>query len=468
VIGGLHELSAAALRQGYLRREVSPVEVLPVIAERIERAGRYNAFITPLVESALEKARRAEDVYRRGEGDSQPLLGVPIAVKDNYDTAQIRTTCGSSIFAGYLPRETAECVRRAEAAGAIVVGKTNLHEFAWGITGINPHFGSCRNPWNPAHVAGGSSSGSAAAVALMAAPLALGSDTAGSIRIPAGFCGVVGFKPTCGRLPRTGLFPLAPTLDHVGLLAREPGDVALLLRALDDRHRRGAAGAGEADDGRVGDDVLRGLRVGVLPASSLAELDDDVAATVRAAVDVVVSQGAEPAELDAGLFAHALGTLGRIQQAEAFFAHHSRGLFPARADEYGADVRLRLELAESVAFTDYLAAMTARDRLADQVRALFEAVDVLLTPLGAARTPTLASLSDETTAADFRRRTLIHTVPQSLTGIPSCAVRAGFDRDGLPVGVQLSSPHGTDERLLQIAEAFCRCTPSIQGSWPAD
>ena len=149
---------------------------------------------------------------------------MPIVVKDNYDMDEVRTTYGSSIFADHVPRETAECVRRVEAAGAIVVGKTSLHEFAWGITGENAHFGPCRNPWDFDRIAGGSSSGSAAALALMVAPLALGSDTAGSIRIPAGLCGIVGLKPSYDRLPRTGLFPLAPTLDHVGLMAREPRD----------------------------------------------------------------------------------------------------------------------------------------------------------------------------------------------------------------------------------------------------
>lgn len=206
-MNALNRLSAAALRRVYLCREVSPVAALRAAAERLEETRGFNAFVTPLVDAALERARRAEDLYRRGVAGDLPLLGVPIAVKDNYETAAVRTTYGSPLFRKHVPGASAECVRRAESAGAIVVGKTGLHEFAMGVTGENPHFGPCRNPWDPARITGGSSSGSAAAVALMVVPLALGSDTAGSVRIPAGLCGVAGLKPTYDRLPREGLWP---------------------------------------------------------------------------------------------------------------------------------------------------------------------------------------------------------------------------------------------------------------------
>jgi len=462
----LNQLSAGALRQGYLRRELSPVEVLEAVATRLEQTRRFNAFITPLLDAALAKAQRAEKLYLSGETDSQPLLGVPIAVKDNYDMEQVRTTYGSSIFADHLPRETAECVRRVEAAGAIVVGKTSLHEFAWGITGENPHFGPCHNPWDFARIAGGSSSGSAAALALMVAPLALGSDTAGSIRIPASLCGIVGMKPSYDRLPRSGLFPLAPTLDHVGLMSREPRDLAALLKVVDDTPL--ALTITGLDTGpRLGSGgAMRGLRVGVLPASSYDQLDGDISSVVRAALDVLISLGAELVELDAQVFAHALGTFAPIQQAEAFFVHHSRGLFPARRSEYGDDVRERLELSQSVMLADYLTATTARDRLAADLRTIFGTVDVLLTPLGAARAPALANLSDGDSSAAFRKLMLSHTVPQSLAGIPCCAVRAGFDRDGLPVGVQFSAPRGADDRLLQVVDTFYQSTPAVQEKWP--
>ena len=277
----LNQLSARALRQGYLRREFSPVEVLEAVAARLERDAplqrvHHAAASTP----RWRRRKRAEKLYLSGETDAQPLLGIPIAVKDNYDMRQVRTTYGSSIFADHLPTESAECVRRAEAAGAIVIGKTNLHEFAWGITGENPHFGPCRNPWDDTRIAGGSSSGSAAAVALMVTPLALGSDTAGSIRIPASLCGIVGFKPTYDRWPRAGLFPLAPSLDHVGLMAREPRDLAILAGALDDTHR--AVDVADATRNR-------GSRRPSCAACASAscrprrydQLDDDVASVVR-------------------------------------------------------------------------------------------------------------------------------------------------------------------------------------------
>ncbi|HET6497014.1 MAG TPA: amidase [Thermoleophilia bacterium] len=462
----LNELSATALRQGYLRRQFSPVEVLEAVAARAERTRPHNAFVTFLLDAALEKARLAELLYLRGEADSRPLLGVPIAVKDNYDMAQIRTTYGSSLFADHFPRESAECVRRVEAAGAIVVGKTSMHEFAWGITGENPHFGPCRNPWDFARIAGGSSSGSAAAVALMVTPIALGSDTAGSIRIPASLCGIFGMKPSYDRLPRSGLFPLAPTLDHVGLMAREPGDLAVLLKVTDDVPRACAGTDLDegVDPGRGG--ALHGVRVGVLPTSSYEQLDGDLEDVVRATCDVLTSLGAEVAELDPGIFVHTLGTFAPIQQAEAYFVHHARDLFPARGSEYGGDVRARLELAKSVTLADYLAGTTARDALRARMGAVFETVDFLLTPLGAARTPTLASLLDGDVSAAFRKLMLTHTVPQSLAGIPACAVRGGFDRDGLPVGIQFSAPRGADERLLLVVDAFYRSTPAVQEKWP--
>ena len=463
----LNRLSAGALRKGYLRREFSPVEVVEAVAARLEETRRFNAFITPLLDAALEKAHGAETLYLRGEADSQPLLGVPMAVKDNYDMGHVRTTYGSSLFADHVPRETAECVRRVAAAGAIVVGKTSLHEFAWGITGENPHFGPCHNPWDFARIAGGSSSGSAAALALMVAPLALGSDTAGSIRIPAGLCGIVGLKPSYDRVPRAGLFPLAPTLDHVGLMAREPGDLAVLLKVVEDTPRAPHFTALERGSHLGSGDAMRGVRVGVLPASSNDQPDGDLSSVVLAALDVLVSLGAELVELDAQVFAHLLGTFAPIQQAEAFFVHHSRGLFPERRSEYGDDVRARLELSQSVMLADYLSAASARDRLAADLRAIFGTVDVLLTPLGAARAPTLASLADGDGSAAFRKQMLSHTVPQSLAGIPCCAVRAGFDRDGLPVGVQFSAPRGADDRLLRVVDTFYQSTPAIQEKWPA-
>ena len=211
---------------------------------------------------------------------------------------------------------------------------------------------------------------------------------------------------------------------------------------------------------------MRGLRVGVLPDAALAELDADVSRAVAAAVAAATALGATLVELPPDLFGWALDTFVPMQQAEAHFVHHSRGLFPAHADAYGDDVRERLELAASVSLPDYLAAAAARDRLREGVRLLFNEVNVLLTPLGADRTPTFASLADEANAASFRRRTLAHTVPQSLAGIPSCAVRAGFDRGGLPVGVQFSGPAGADELVLDVVSCFCRATGDVQDRRP--
>src|SRR5262249_13688601 len=225
-------LSAGELLQAYRDRRFSPAEVVEALAARIEELdASLGAFTTLCLERALDEARVAEQQYARGE-PAGPLAGVPFGVKDLFDSTGVRTTYGSPMFADHVPAVDAEAVRRARAAGAIMIGKTQTHEFAWGITSVNLLMGSSRNPWSQRLMSGGSSGGSAVALAAELVPIALGSDTGGSIRVPSAFCGTVGLKPTYGRISATDVFPLARSLDHPGPMARTPADAALLLETV--------------------------------------------------------------------------------------------------------------------------------------------------------------------------------------------------------------------------------------------
>ena len=308
-------LSAGELLAGYAARTLSPVEVVAELSAAIGR-DPHGAFWALCLERAAEEARAAEDAWARG--GARPLEGVPIAVKDIFDTEGVATTYGSAMFAGHVPERDAEAVRRVRAAGAIVLGKTATHEFAWGFSSINDALGTVRNPLDPERVAGGSSGGSAAALAAGLAPLALGTDTGGSIRVPSAFCRTYGLKPTWGRVSLDGVWPLARTLDHAGPMARTPEDLALLLGVLAPvpAHVAGTP-----------------PRVAVCPDLHGAPLEPQVAA---AHDELAAALGA--AELpfpEAELIVPAFRT---IQLAEGHETHRSAGLYPDRAGEYGSDV----------------------------------------------------------------------------------------------------------------------------------
>jgi aspartyl-tRNA(Asn)/glutamyl-tRNA(Gln) amidotransferase subunit A len=466
----LSELSAGELVAGYRAREFTPVEVVDALERRIEAVEpTVNAFITLTLEQAKEEARRAGEAYARGEQPG-PLAGVPVAVKDLFDTAGVRTTYGSPIFADHVPGRDAEAVRRIKAAGGILIGKTSTHEFAWGITSVNPHFGAVRNPWAPDRFSGGSSGGSGASLAAHEAPLALGSDTGGSIRVPAAFCGVVGLKPTYGRVSGAGAMPLAPSLDHPGPMARTPADAALLLSVIAGVDPEDAA----TEDVPLGDlegelgVALVGLRIGLCPALHLVPLAADVALVWEQAVRAVEGLGAELSEVDLPVAGTILGTFATIQRAEVLFNHEQRGLYPSHADRYGADVRGRLELATRVTLADYLAAGTERQRIRAAFARLFGQVDLLLTPVSAASPLPIGEERTEHVGREreFRELVMSYTTPQDLVGLPACTVRAGFDALGIPVGVQFIGPPWSEARVLRGVQALFEATPEIQERWP--
>jgi aspartyl-tRNA(Asn)/glutamyl-tRNA(Gln) amidotransferase subunit A len=425
-------LTAVELRAAFAAREISPVEVLEDAQEHAE----LGAFVTLTLESAREQAIRAERAYR--DGTDRPLEGLPLAVKDLFDTEGVRTTYGSRIYANHVPQADAAAVKCAKDAGAIVVGKTLTHEFAWGITSDNPHFPPCRNPWDPERIPGGSSGGSAVALATGQAALALGSDTGGSIRIPAAFCGVSGLKPTYNRIPATGVFPLARSLDHVGPMARTPADVRLFYEAL--------TGRTHAEHPEP--------RIAICPDLHLCPLEPGIQRlfdNAAQALEITTELPFEEAERIYPAFI-------AIQRAEAALAHAD--LFPARRDEYSADVAARLELARTVTLSDYAEATATRERIRAGFARVFASADLLLTPIH--------SLPPEPRgegAQSFRDGVLPFTVPQDLAGLPSCAVHVGFDDLGLPVGVQLTGPPWSEGRVLAAAEELFSATASVRAEF---
>ena len=421
--------TAIELRAAFAARELSPVELIDAVAEQSE----LGAFVTLTLDTAREEARRAEQAYK--DGTARPLEGLTLAVKDLYNTEDVPTSYGSSIFKGHVPKSDAHAVRRAKEAGAIVVGKTLTHEFAWGITSNNPHFEPCCNPWDAERIPGGSSGGSAVALATGQAALALGSDTGGSIRIPAAFCGVSGLKPTYNRIPATGLFPLARSLDHAGPMARTPADTRLFYEALTGSRTAPVAAA---------------PRVAICPDLHLHPLTYGIQRAFEAAARALdaFEVGFEEPERMYPAFA-------AIQAVEAALAHAD--LFPAREAEYGADVAARIGRAQAVTLEEYVEATATRERIRASFARLFATADLLLTPIHALP-PEIRGVG----AQSFRDAVLPYTVPQDLAGLPSCAVPVGFDEHGLPVGVQITGPAWSEGLVLDAAEALFSATASAR------
>jgi aspartyl-tRNA(Asn)/glutamyl-tRNA(Gln) amidotransferase subunit A len=429
-------LTAHALLGAYRDRSLSPVEVVDALAARIaELDPQLGAFRALCLERAREEARRAELEWARGE-PSGPLCGIPLVVKDIFDSACVETACGAAVLAGRVPEADAEAVRRAREAGAVVLGKTTTHPFAWGLT----MDGLTANPYDRARTPGGSSGGSAVALAAGMAPLALGSDTGGSIRLPAAYCGVVGVKPTFGRVPLAGTWPLCGTLDHAGPMARTVADCELLLAAM--------------CDWRPQDALLDGLVVGV-PADFGVPLAPEVDAAVRATAADLEAAGARIDAVPTPDWARFADAFGTIFLAEAYATHVRSGLWPAQRREYPPSVAGRVEIAERVTLQEYLAAAAEREALRVEMDALFERVDLLLTPVSAAPAPRIADEHFEHAGREVALRDVVVPLvcPQDLLGLPACAVPGGTDRHGVPVGVQLTGPRGTEARVLAAARA---------------
>jgi aspartyl-tRNA(Asn)/glutamyl-tRNA(Gln) amidotransferase subunit A len=438
-------------------RKISPVELLEAALQRIEALNpKLNAFITIAGEQARDAARKAEReiLRKRYRG---PLHGIPIALKDNIETKGLRTTAGSTILANFVPEEDADVVRALRRAGAIIVGKTNLHEFAYGITTENPHYGSTRNPWDLERVAGGSSGGSAVALATGMAFAALGTDTGGSIRIPASLCGIVGLKPTYGRVSCRGVIPLSRSLDHVGPLARSAADAALLLELLSEaRHAFRSPFSTRTSSTRTSRRAkLKKITFGRPSEFFFDRLNEEVQSAIEAAMNLFEKAGARIVEVSLPNAAN-WGEAGtQIALAEARRYHESQGYYPARAEEYGEDVRKRLEQGATVRAIDYLQAMETRERATAEFDAAFDAADVIVAPA----TPTPATRIGESMVKIRGEEETVRSAmvrlsrPANVSGNPAISIPCGWTKNGLPIGLQLIGKRWDEPALLQIAAA---------------
>ena len=447
-------LSASELGRRIARRESSPVEVARVCLARIERLdAKLNAFLTVTADRALVEAAAAGREIAAGKSRG-PLHGVPLALKDLFDTAGVRTTAGSKILADNVPARDAAVVGRLRAAGLVLLGKTNLHEFAFGTTSDNPHYGPARNPWDLERSPGGSSGGSAAALAAGLCAVSPGTDTGGSIRIPAGACGVAGLKPTLGRVSRRGVTPLAWSFDTVGPMARTVEDLALLLNVIagPDAQDEWCAARPAEDFTRSLDAGARGLTLGVPREWFFAGVEPGIEAVVRGAIAVLEREGsrrvdvAMPGMADAHTAHHAI----LASEAAAFHGAWLR----ERPDDYGSDVRRGLELGQLIAAVDYVNARRVQAIVQATFRAALGEADVLVTPcLPQAPLRVGEPMSREPAAAWNRLLT-----PANVAGYPAISLPCGFDGAGMPVGLQIIGRPFEEALVFRVARAYERAT----------
>jgi len=453
-------LSITALAALLRAKKLSPVELVQVYLERIERLNpRLNAYLTVLGDAAAAEARQAEREIIRGKWRG-PLHGIPIALKDNIWTRGVRTTAGSKILADFVPNQDAAIVARLRAAGAIVLGKTHLHEFAYGVTSNNVQYGPAHNPYDLERIPGGSSGGSAIAVAAGLCVAAVGTDTGGSIRIPAALCGVVGFKPAFGVVPVEGIVPLCASLDHAGPLARTVADAAVLYEAMLGPELKtkdgGPAHAGPRQRRRGGRGTARGLRVGWPRSYFFDRIAPEVLAAIHAARGVWEQRGVRFAEVDLPQLDAANRATLPIALAEAYQYHRAAGYFPARAADYSEDVRARLEKGAGITAADYLDARAVCRRSTEEFQRCGERVDALLAPTVPIAAPRIGQERVVTAGAeeDVRGALLRLCRPANLWGAPAISIPCGATREDLPLGAQLIGFEGREEDLLRLAEIY--------------
>ena len=436
-------------------RKVSPVELTNACLARIERLNPVlNAFITVTADQALGEARAAESEIARGRRRG-PLHGIPIALKDLFDTAGVRTTAGSAVFADRVPSQDAEVVRRLKLAGAVFVGKLNMHEFAYGDTSAQSHFGPVRNPWNRQHIAGGSSGGSAAAIAARLCYGALGSDTGGSIRQPSAYCGIVGLKPTYGLVSTAGVVPLSWSLDHVGPMCRTVADTSVLLQAIAgyDPHDVNSVDAAPPDYAKALGQKVAQLRLGIPRAVFYDGLDPDIEQTITAALAELRRLTASTHDVELPKY-QTLPVVGA--EAYAFHAPY----FTKTPELYQSATRGRIEGGARISAAAYIDGKRELDRLRQAVADVFSNVDLLVTPT----TPILPQTVEEAVNSPSVpppggvAPSLRNTQPFDIFGLPTISIPCGFSRSGLPIGLQISGPRLGELRVLALAHAFEQAT----------
>ena len=458
----LSQLELSEASQLICRKKVSPVELTCECLTRIERfnAG-LNAFITITAESALAEARQAEREIQDGQWKG-PLHGIPIALKDLIDTAGVRTTAGSGLFKDRTPTEDAEVVRRLKAAGAVFLGKLNLHEFAYGGSSAVSYFAPVRNPWNLDYSPGGSSGGSAAAVAAQLCYGAIGSDTGGSIRQPAAYCGIVGLKPTYGRVSTRGAIPLSWSLDHVGPMTRTVKDAALMLQVIAGYDGQDVASIDVPvpDYSASLDARTSSLRLGIPRDYFYDGLDPEIQAAMEVALSVLKTFSCTqcdiaPLDTDRS-YSSVTDSYTTVLRAEAYAYHKD---YVSRSPElYQAQTLKRIRGGADVTASAYIEARHQLDQARRSVLRVFDSVDLLITPTTSVPPFAITDLSDPRTLRDKELLTLRNTRPFNWLGIPTISVPCGFTRDGMPIGMQITGPFGGDGAVLRLAHAYEQAT----------
>jgi aspartyl-tRNA(Asn)/glutamyl-tRNA(Gln) amidotransferase subunit A len=432
------------------RKEISPVELTQACLDHIEKLNpSLNAFITVTPDSAMAEARAAESEIAHGQWRG-PLHGIPVALKDLIDTAGTRTTAASALLEHRVPTEDAEVVHRLRQAGAVILGKNNLHEFAYGGSSLVSFFGDVHNPTALEHIAGGSSGGSAAAVAAGLCYAAIGTDTAGSIREPAALCGCVGMKPTYGRVSARGVIPLSWSLDHVGPLAATVGDVAAVLQAIAGYDPLDVSSADVPVDDYISG--LRGgakkLRVGIPRKYFYDDLDAEVRAALEEALGVISTLAAEVRDKQIDV------PTDRTVQAAESFAYHADNI-AQKPEMYQAETLRRLRSGEKISATEYIQRRREQNFERRRAHEFFSDVDVLVTPTMPIPAPAIADLKNDPAALRPAELVLLrNTRPFNVWGLPAISVPCGLTKKGLPIGLQISGPRWREDLVLRLAHAY--------------
>jgi aspartyl-tRNA(Asn)/glutamyl-tRNA(Gln) amidotransferase subunit A len=432
------------------RREISSVEITRECLSRIENLNpQLNAFITVMAETALADAAAAEAEIGRS-GWRGPLHGVPVALKDLIDTAGVRTTAASAVHGQRVPTEDAEVVRKLKTAGAVIIGKNNLHEFAYGSSSLISHFGEVHNPWNQGHITGGSSGGSAAAVSSRMVWASIGTDTAGSIREPAALCGCIGLKPTYGRVSSRGVIPLSASLDHVGPLTRSVADAAIVLRTIAgyDAADITSADVPVSDYASATAEGAKLLRVGVPREYFFDDLDAEVASAMDHALRGMETLVANMQEIRLQV------PTDRTLQAAESYAFHAESV-AKNSHLYHPETLRRIRTGEKVTAAEYMQKWRELEEARRNIGTVFADVDVLVTPTTPIPAPSIAELRATPEALrPAELKLLRNTRPFNVWGLPAISVTCGFTQSGLPVGLQIAGPHWREDLVFRLAHAY--------------
>ncbi len=432
-------------------QKASPRDLVEACFRQIKRLNsRLNAFITVIPPQEALKAQ----LPGNDSAGSNALRGIPIALKDLFDTAGIRTTAGSKFFAEYIPENDSFVVEKLKQAGAIIMGKTNTNEIALGVTGNNPHYGTARNPWDPTRIPGGSSAGSAIAIATGMALGALGTDTGGSIRIPASLCGVVGFKPTFGHVSLRGVFPLSWNLDHVGPLTKSVKDAALMLYIISEYDPLDPASIKMLSGNYFSHLVAnaKGERIALGVGEFVEASDAQVLEAVRQAAKVLEACGCKVQEVNVNWLREAALANGLMTQSDGAAVHRDR--IKEHPEMFGEDVRRRLENGAKTTSTEYILARRTQTEIRKRFERFFEEYDLLILPT----TPITAPTIEGHDAVEQAGRLTRFTAPFNLAGLPALSVPCGFTKEGLPIGLEIVSRAWADAKVLNVGYVFEQAT----------